>query len=81
MDGEALPNTRAPRRRASCTAAVPTPPAAPWTSTTSPAAGGAMTSSICQAVRKFTGNAAAAVVDSASGIGNTAPAGMQTASA
>jgi len=49
--GEAEPNTRAPARRQRSTAARPTPPAAPCTSTVSPAFTPAITTSICQAVR------------------------------
>ena len=37
LPGLAVAKTSAPRCRASCTAAMPTPPAAAWTSTDSPA--------------------------------------------
>ncbi len=59
LDGLAVPNTSAPRRRASRTAAIPTPPAAACTSTLSPGFTSATSRSPYQAVRYADGTEAA----------------------
>ncbi len=64
--------TRAPAIVASCTAAVPTPPAAPCTSTRSPTASPAWVKSASCAVVNASGTPPAAVQSSSSGIGMAA---------
>ena len=59
--------TRAPRKAPICTAAVPTPPLAPFTSRVSPDARPACRQTASKAVRNASGAAAAAASSSASG--------------
>ena len=61
--------TRAPAIVASCTAAVPTPPAAPWTSSRSPTDSPACVNSASWAVKKTSGTPPAAIQSSSSGTG------------
>lgn len=67
----AVANTRAPQRRATASAARPTPPLAEWTSTVSPARSRARWPNPYTAVRKATGTAAACSSSSADGLGAT----------
>jgi hypothetical protein len=64
--------TRAPRPRASCTSRLPTPPAAPWTSSHSPGLGSSRSSS-CTAVAQVAAGRPARIQRDLLGIG--APAG------
>ena len=61
--------TRAPAIVPSCTAAVPTPPAAPWTSSRSPTISPAWVKSASWAVKKTSGVPPAAIQSSSSGTG------------
>ncbi len=67
----AVANTRAPHRRATASAARPTPPLAEWISTVSPARSRARWPRPYTAVRKATGTAAACSSSSADGRGAT----------
>jgi hypothetical protein len=64
--------TRAPRPRASCTSRLPTPPAAPWTSSHSPGLGSSRSSS-CTAVAPASGREAASTAPRPGGRGPTSP--------
>ena len=61
--------TRAPAITPSCTAAMPTPPAAPWTSSRSPTVSPAWVNSASWAVVNTSGTPPAAVQSSSSGTG------------
>ncbi len=61
--------TRAPAIVPSCTAAIPTPPAAPWTSSRSPTISSAWVKSASWAVKKTSGVPPAATQSSSSGTG------------
>ena len=77
----AVAMTRAPCSRASWIAAWPTPLVPAITSTVSPVRTRARVTSMCQAVRKVSGNAAASRKPTWSGIGTTLAAGTTTSSA
>ena len=78
---EAVPITCAPRARAIWTANDPTPPAAPLTSTVSPARTAVASIRHCQAVRAASGTAPALTKSSDSGLGATKSSGTATYSA
>ncbi len=67
----AVAYTRAPRRRATCSAARPTPPVAEWMSTLSPARRRPSCSRPCTAVRNAMGTAAACSSSRDGGAGAT----------
>src|SRR5262249_13102270 len=79
LDAAAI--TRAPMRRAISTAAEPTPPAAPRTTTWSPGRTSATLRSASYAVAYTTGNAAAAARSTPSGTRTSPAAGATAASA
>jgi hypothetical protein len=74
----AVPYTSAPSQRATCTAAVPTPPAAAWISTLSPGPTRPRSTSAYHAVRNANGTPAATVSDRPAGVGATIRASVVT---
>ncbi|MEV6447243.1 hypothetical protein [Amycolatopsis sp. NPDC051716] len=80
MTALAVPTTRAPRSFASCTAAVPTAPAAPWMSSVSPSRGFSI-SSAKEAVCIPALNPPATSHDISGGFGVTSLTGTTTYSA